>query len=69
MRCTFELFNYLYYFLKVVQIIELKRFGGAPNGYSFAPLFPPSDGNKIFYHVIQRHCNYMCNVIIIFMIS
>jgi hypothetical protein len=25
-------------FEKVVQIIELKRFGGAPNGYPFAPL-------------------------------
>jgi hypothetical protein len=30
----------LYYFFKieVVQIIELKRFGGAPNGYPFAAL-------------------------------
>jgi hypothetical protein len=25
-------------FEKVVQMIELKRFGGAPNGYPFAPL-------------------------------
>jgi hypothetical protein len=25
-------------FEKLVQIIELKRFGGAPNGYPFAPL-------------------------------
>jgi hypothetical protein len=25
-------------FEEVVQIIELKRFGGAPNGYPFAPL-------------------------------
>jgi hypothetical protein len=24
-------------FEKVVQMIELKRFGGAPNGYPFAP--------------------------------
>jgi hypothetical protein len=27
-------------FEKRVQIIELKRFGGAPNGYPFAPLTP-----------------------------
>jgi hypothetical protein len=26
-------------FEKVVQMIELKMFGGAPNGYPFAPLF------------------------------
>jgi hypothetical protein len=26
-------------FEKVVQMIELKRFGGAPNGYPFALLF------------------------------
>jgi hypothetical protein len=25
-------------FEKLVQIIELKRFGGAPDGYPFAPL-------------------------------
>jgi hypothetical protein len=25
-------------FEKVVQMIKLKRFGGAPNGYPFAPL-------------------------------
>jgi hypothetical protein len=25
-------------FEKLVQMIELKRFGGAPNGYPFAPL-------------------------------
>jgi hypothetical protein len=25
-------------FEEVVQMIELKRFGGAPNGYPFAPL-------------------------------
>jgi hypothetical protein len=25
-------------FEKIVQMIELKRFGGAPNGYPFAPL-------------------------------
>jgi hypothetical protein len=25
-------------FKKVVQMIELNRFGGAPNGYPFAPL-------------------------------
>jgi hypothetical protein len=28
-------------FEKVVQMIELKRFGGAPNGYPFAPLRQP----------------------------
>jgi hypothetical protein len=26
-------------FEELVQIIALKRFGGAPNGYPFAPLF------------------------------
>jgi hypothetical protein len=25
-------------FEKVVQMIELRRFGGAPNGYPFAPI-------------------------------
>jgi hypothetical protein len=29
---------FLQNFGKIVQMIELKRFGGAPNGYPFAPL-------------------------------
>jgi hypothetical protein len=33
-----QLFVLLQNFEKVVQMIELKRFGGAPNGYPFAPL-------------------------------
>jgi hypothetical protein len=32
-------------FEEVVQIIELKRFGGAPKGYPFAALF----NSNIFY--------------------
>jgi hypothetical protein len=34
-----QLFVLLQNFEKVVQMIELKRFGGAPNGYPFAPLW------------------------------
>jgi hypothetical protein len=30
---------FLQNFEKVIQMIELKRFGGAPNGYPFAPLW------------------------------
>jgi hypothetical protein len=37
-----QLFVLLQNFEKVVQMIELKRFGGAPNGYPFAPLFVAS---------------------------
>jgi hypothetical protein len=37
-----HLFVLLQNFEKVVQMIELNRFGGAPNGYPFAPL----DGNE-----------------------
>jgi hypothetical protein len=33
-----QLFVVLQNFEKLVQMIELKRFGGAPNGYPFAPL-------------------------------
>jgi hypothetical protein len=33
-----QLFVLLQNFEKVVQMIELKMFGGAPNGYPFAPL-------------------------------
>jgi hypothetical protein len=33
-----QLFVLLQLSFKVVQIIELKRFGGAPNGYPFAAL-------------------------------
>jgi hypothetical protein len=31
-------------FEKVVQMIELKRFGGSPNGYPFAPLVNIGEG-------------------------
>jgi hypothetical protein len=31
-------------FEKVVQMIELKRFGGSPNGYPFAPLQSAGNG-------------------------
>jgi hypothetical protein len=35
-------------FEEVVQIIELRRFGGAPNGYPFAGLGPPQPARVVW---------------------
>jgi hypothetical protein len=45
-----QLFVVLQNFEKVVQMIELKRFGGAPNGYPFAPLLRPVEINQGVAH-------------------
>jgi hypothetical protein len=42
-----QLFVLLQNFEKVVQMIELKRFGGAPNGYPFAPLWFMIEGLRL----------------------
>jgi hypothetical protein len=42
-------------FEKVVQMIELKRFGGAPNGYPFAPLKNSSCASfKLSHHKLSN---------------
>jgi hypothetical protein len=43
-------------FEKLVQMIELKRFGGAHNGYPFAPLLCPVAPPLHPYRAPSRHC-------------
>jgi hypothetical protein len=42
-------------FEKVVQMIELKRFAGAPNGYPFAPLIanPIRSGSRVYTIILS----------------
>jgi hypothetical protein len=54
-----QLFALLQLNFEVVQIIKLRRFGGAPNGYPFAALmenFPVVKGFSLLFFSVSEQC-------------